>query len=261
MDCKFSVRDREKAMRYASSPLFKSALTCGEDLVISFLRKRKMRMRQSWAVGFSVLELSKFILQQHYHKVIRPAFEGRGGCSVAMSDTDSLLLVTKTSGSDEAVARIASIMDFSNYPEDHELFDSSRKQQYGFLKNEVPSARIEKFVGLRAKSYCFVTDDQRTEMKAKGVPAAFRRKIPFESMARCLESTSGQLNVEYWAIRSKTHVNRTVRGEKLAFSAFDDKRWLLCPRHSVPYGSALIQWSSVRGQCYFCHYGSSIPLC
>ncbi len=62
-----------------------------------------------------------------------------------------------------------------------------------------------------------------------------------------------QFEVWQTTIRSVDHVNKLVRSRKVAFSSFDDKRYLLCSIHSVPYGSFVIEMSLRDGCCYFCY--------
>jgi hypothetical protein len=253
VDCYMSLGRHDLAMKHASSPRFKHALICGRNLVISFLQKAIAPMRQNWAVGFSVLEISKYLMQSLLYDTIKPALASDGGCSVVMSDTDSFVVASRMPNSDAFLERIKHVVDFSNYDPSHRLFDRSKAKELGYVKNEVPRAEIARFVGLRSKSYAFQTDCDDLHLKAKGVRGPFKRSITFEAMADCL--TPGgvlQHTVDYVQIRSKSHVPGLVFGRKTAFSAFDDKRYLLCPTHSVPYGSRLIELSKEQGQCYFC---------
>ena len=45
----------------------------------------------------------------------------------------------------------ASKYDFSEYPLDHPLYDSSNKKALGYFKDELNSVPLEEFVGLRPK--------------------------------------------------------------------------------------------------------------
>lgn len=294
MNCVFNRGDREKAMKTASSPLFKGSLICDQDLTISFLKKKVLRMRQNWAVGFSVLELSKYVMQDLFYNVIRPSL-GKRNVSVVMSDTDSFLLAVKAHCEDEVMKKLSSVMDFSNYEKSHFLYDKSRAKDLGLLKNEMPHASIKQFIGLKSKTYIIETDCSSSScsdflIKAKGVPNAFRKKLPIESMGKCLKYVppsptsvivpkscpekgrkkiqryiqkgqgEGTHEIQYFALQSKKHVNHLVKGRKLAFSAYDDKRYLMCPIHSAPYGSVLIQQGERdkkeedQWPCYFCQH-------
>ena len=237
MDCKFN-RTRKKALDNSSSPLYVGNMIFDEDFTLSFLRKKTVKMNQSWAVGFSILELSKMVMQELYYETIQPAF-GKDGCTVLMSDTDSFLLEVKAKSVDEAVSRIEQVMDFSNYPKTHHLFDASRAKALGYLKNETPNAAITHYVGLKSKTYMILTDDGGKQVRAKGVKKSQQDSIKFEQMLECVERMKGH-SVESYFIRSKNHSIRLVKGRQLAFSSFDDKRYLTCPKHSVPYGSVLV---------------------
>lgn len=247
-DCKFNT-SKERAMTNFANPLYKSTVVCGEDLSISFHHKREVFMKQSWAVGFSILELSKYVMQKLMYEVIKPRFNDQ--VMVLMTDTDSWLFRAPAKNPDEIFEKISDVMDFSNYDESHHLFDGSRKNMLGFLKNEVPKTSIKKFVGLRSKTYAFLTEKEKMESRAKGVKKSYKKKIPFSAFKKCLDNVC-KVKTRQVGIMSKNHQNMLIENEKVAFSSFDDKRYLLCPLHSVPYGSFLIEYYKVTKKCYFC---------
>ena len=53
--------------------------------------------------------------------------------------------------------KIEPIMDFSNYPPDHELYSKKRENALSYFKNEMPGVDIESFVGLKSKVYAIKT--------------------------------------------------------------------------------------------------------
>ena len=248
MDCKFNY-DESRALRNFSDPLFKGFLICGENFSVSFHLKKQIYMKQSWAVGYSILEISKFVMQSLMYKYIKPRFNGR--ISTLMSDTDSFVLYAPLPSPDHIVSRIKKKMDFSNYPSSSSLRDCSHPKRPGYLKNEVPNDTILKFAGVRSKTYAFVTKNNITESKAKGVKRCYKKKIPFQAYVNCLTAIE-KTQIEQVGIISKNHQNMLVKQLKVAFSSFDDKRFLLCAIHSVPYGSYLIKTFRETGECYFC---------
>ena len=252
MDLSF-VFDEATAVRHNTHPLHSGFIVCGEHFSLSMKKKQEIKMNQAWPLGFSILDLSKLIMQRLYYDKIVPTFVDKK-CSVVMTDTDSFVLNCGASSPDEAVEKLASIMDFSNYDKSHRLFSNVNKARVGYLKNEVPNDIISKFVGIRAKSYAFKTLMGRADtQKCKGVVKRYLPKISFDDYARCVQKLD-KVEIEQAFIQSKDHVNRLMRMKKVAFTSFDDKRFLLCSRHSVPYGSNLISRSSFNGQCYFCQY-------
>ncbi|MCG8668780.1 MAG: hypothetical protein MI867_05160, partial [Pseudomonadales bacterium] len=181
--------------------------------------------------------------------VIRPALDGK--VEVLFSDTDSFLLLAEASSSDEVMHKLSSVVDTSNYPEDHPLYDASRKYLTGYLKNEMVNSNITTFVGLRSKCYAFKTDDNYTVAKAKGVKTCYKKKIKFEQFKECIDTISS-VEVKQTSIQAKDHQNLLVQSVKCSMTSFDDKRFLLCPIHSVPYGSVLIDLYKSTKKCYYC---------
>ena len=248
MDCQFNMFEK-KALRNFSDPLYKGLVICDEDFSVSFHHKREVYNRQNWAVGFSVLELSKYVMSDLYYNYVQPRFDYR--CTVCMSDTDSWILAAPCQSPDQVVSRLSDIMDFSNYDVGHPLYDSTRKNITGFLKNEVPKDVITKFVGLKSKTYAFMTRKQDIEAKAKGVKTCYKKKISFETYKACLDEICSK-RITQVGIMSKNHQNMLVKSERIAFSSFDDKRYLLCKYHTCPYGSELIDIQRDTGKCFFC---------
>ncbi len=272
MECKFN-NTTEKAERAFSDPLFKGTMICGENLSVTFHRKKSVKLNQSWAVGFSILEISKLVMQKLWYEKIRERFDGNA--RVMMSDTDSWILQVPAKSEEMALEKLKDVMDFSNYNPKHQFHNLTRKNKLGFLKNEVPNGRIREFVGIRSKTYAFVTnniifgdddqlyeimtsDEENLESRAKGVKKAFKRKILFQDYKDCLINKQTK-SIKQIGIISKNHVNYLIESEKIAFSSFDDKRYLLCAIHSCPYGSSLIDYfNENNGSCFMCDNPSMI---
>ena len=245
----FFDRTAEDCLKHASSPLFKQAKICDEDLVLSFLRKKQIYMKQSHIVGFSVLEMSKFVMQSLYYKEIQPAL-GAHNVSVIMTDTDSFLLAVRGHDEFQAMKKLAHVMDFSNYPRSHPLFDDTRKKLPGFLKNEMPTVTILEAVAVKSKVYALKTEDTIIR-RLKGVKPAAQKTIHFDTYHDTLLQNPTQVEVKQHTLRSRNHRNQLVLTQKIAFTSFDDKRYLLCSIHSVPYGS---KWAKRGKKCIFCNY-------
>jgi len=250
MDCRF-VMNKKQAVSRNTDPRFKSSMIIAEDFSIAFMGKKETKLNQSWAVGFSILELSKFVMQSLMYDKVKPTFGGE--VSVILTDTDSWVLAVPAESSDQAMIMLEDVMDFSNYPEDHPLHDSCVKNLTGFLKNETPGQEITEVVGVRSKTYAIKMQDESVSTRCKGVKRAAKENIMFDSYKKCVTEVAQQ-NVTQYCIQSKNHINRLLRCKKVAFSSFDDKRYLLCGIHSVPYGSCLIEKSKTLGGCYFCLY-------
>lgn len=213
MDARFN-RSEDRATRNATSPLYKGTMVCDEELTISFHKKPVTVVRQCWAVGFSILELSKLRMAQLYYSDIQPAL-GVGNVSVVMSDTDSFLLSVKGHTQDQIMDKLAHIMDFSNFDPKHRLYSPERKRVPGYLKNEMPKTSILEAVALKAKSYALKTEEG-VKATAKGVVGAVKSRLSFDAFRECYERMTA-IRVTQHTINSRKHINRMLRSTKVAF--------------------------------------------
>ena len=72
------------------------------------------------------------------------------------TDTDSLAYAIQTNDIYKVMAvDDANRYDFSKYPLDHPLYDTSNRKALGFFKDELNSIPMQEFVGLRPKCYAF----------------------------------------------------------------------------------------------------------
>ena len=217
-------------------------------------------------MGFSILELSKLLMYRLWYFHLRPCFGGR--LRLAMTDTDSWCFISDAASTDEALDRLASIrnfypllagngqepvtgvMDFSNLPADHRLFSRENARSVGYLKSECPKAEIVAFAGARAKAYVLVTlavtaAALATIVRAKGLPRADRSALTFDHYKTVITRLAA-VDVRHRSIQSRNHVTVTVQARRRVFSSLDDKRALLCCKHSVPYSSWLVPFCSAR---------------
>jgi hypothetical protein len=242
VDCKF-VTERHIFRRWVGNPRFKSYKILGNGLTVCFLKKHFVRMEQAWAIGFTILEMSKHFVYDQYYNVIKPLLNNR--CQVLFTDTDSFCLQVVSPMSElEIFEKLSPIMDFSNYPSSHPLYNPTRKNCLGYWKDELKSGVMTEFVGLASKTYSMTHKSPEGlpgfDSKCKGVGKGFRKEIPFTEFKNCLTSIK-DYQVRHFAIRAQDHVIRTVTGTRKCFSSFDDKRYLLnCGIHSEPYGSVYI---------------------
>lgn len=282
MTCAFNFTETGAKMS-ATNPLFQGSMICGEELTIAFMRKPTVTLTQLFSVGFSILEISKLIMQTIFYEGIQKKL-GVGHVSTIMSDTDSFLFVSDRGNNEQIMDHLSDLMDFSNYPPTSAMYSDLRKRSPGYLKNEMPEVIIVAVTALKAKTYSILSltplqyekfqslrrknkdvsackafalgvgkSGAKTYNIAKGVKKGVKEKIAFSQFSRCIENID-EYEVDQNLIRSYNHVNKLIRSRKIAFSSFDDKRYLLCSRHSVPYGSHIILKSHWLKECYFCHH-------
>ena len=85
------------------------------------------------------------------------------------TDTDSLMYEIKTEDLYEYFSSNKEMFDLSNYSRQSKYCDDSNKLVIRKMKNETRGVAIEEFVGLKAKMYSFLVDDNSEDKKAKNV--------------------------------------------------------------------------------------------
>ena len=241
--------NKKSALNAQSNPRFKQATICDENLSIAFLKKKKLKLDQNWAVGFSILELSKLHMAKMWYQVIKPSFKA---VNLILSDTDSFLFMAHGAKSPHSMVKtMLPFFDVSNYKPTHALFSQARKNQVGLLKNEVPKDSIRKVAAIKAKTYAYETKRKKVSKRSKGVKKAYRRRILFNHYAKVLKKMCS-ISLTQYSFLSRKHQIKMVKSERIAFSSFDDKRYYTCPIHSIPYGSKLIKATKKAGKCLFC---------
>ena len=74
--------------------------------------------------------------------------------------------------------------DFSEYPDDHKLYDQTNKKVIGKFKDETNGIPIREFVGLRSKMYAFNLLEDKKEIdykKLKGVKkTTVKQEVSFQ---------------------------------------------------------------------------------
>ena len=240
----FFVRSPKFLERLAQSPLFESAKGLADGLVLVMMRPDSIYLNKPIAIGFTILERSKDFMYESFYSKIKPQFEC---CEVIFSDTDSLCMEIHSSAKIDPLQKIASLMDFSNYPPSHPSFNNQRKNQLFFFKDEMGGEQIEKFVGLRAKCYAIKSVDGKSTIKLKGVTKAYRKLFPFERHLACLKKLQ-QLSVSQFHLRAKSHKIFFQRATRVALTSYDCNRFMLpCGIHTCPYGSSL-----PKNHCVYC---------
>ncbi len=96
---------------------------------------------------------------------------------------------------------------------------------------------MAEFVGLRPKLYCIITASGDLKATAKGTSkAAKQRHLKLENYKHVL-NTGAVARLKNTSFRSNNHKINTIVQNKIALSAFDDKRYILDDGiTSLPYG-------------------------
>ncbi|KAK3910759.1 Transcription factor E4F1, partial [Frankliniella fusca] len=230
------VRSRRKLKKLTKSPFFHSFTIFGSDLIAVQMKQAVLKLDYPVIVGASILEKSKLTAFRTYF-ALKDALGPTARC--AFHDTDSWAFLYRADSIEEGYKKIAHLMDFSNLPPSHPMYNTSRKKVPLYLKDEYPLAPLHSFVGIRAKNYAFkyCTSDGKDVKKCKGIQkSAVRKHIKFEDYKRCIfENYEKAVTFSYIRDDGKQNMY-TWEAKKSALCNFDSKR-RLCANgtDTVPY--------------------------
>ena len=240
------VSDSRTLARIVQKPTFERCHIINKDLVLTFSLKLTVKLFKPIFVGFSILDNAKQLMYEFHYDVIKARYGERA--QLCFTDTDSLLYLIQTQDIYADMKDQSQLYDFSDYPKEHDLYSTANKKVLGKMKDELSGKPICEFVGLRSKMYSIQVgcptsgkggDGWGGEQRktAKGVKRETIRKcLTHEMFKECL--LSGKSFVERMRnIRSYNHKIFSTLQEKVALSAFDDKRYILDDGiHTRAYG-------------------------
>ena len=116
-------------------------------------------------VGFTVLELSKWLMYDFHFNFIKKHFDAE----LLFTDTDHLTYEVKSEDFYEEVFKHKHLFDFSNYPEDSNFFDETNKKVICKMKDAFEGKIVDEFVGLKSKMHSMKSIDRKESNTAKGV--------------------------------------------------------------------------------------------
>lgn len=184
-------------------------------------------------MGFAILEFAKL---EMYRFIAALQDQYGEDVNFLYTDTDSLMIQTmfpdalKTFYANPA---LNPYLDFSSLG-----LDKDRAKQSGLWAPEIDE-KILKYVGLRSKSYAYVTEN-KSVIKNKGVPKNATKvddsEITFQDFLDVVKKTK-EVQTHFYKITSKKHQVQTEIIQKLGLSPFDEKRMLVSDwTLSLPFG-------------------------
>ena len=173
-------------------------------------------------VGFSILDLRKYLIYEFHYKYIKRKFNA----NYLFTDTDSLVYETETEEVYEDFYKDKNLFDFSDYPQYSKIFDPVNKKVIGKMKDEVKGKIISEFVGLKSKMYSLIDVDGEGNKKAKGANKNVVKNIRHEEYLD-VSFNEKLIRHKMRRIQNKLHRIGTYNVCKIYLSCFDDKRYLL----------------------------------
>ena len=184
------VNNKKDFLKYTSRPTYVTHKTFGKNYATIHEIKLVLTLYKPIYVGFTVLELSKWLMYDFHYNFIKKHFDAE----LLFTDTDSLTYEIKSEDVYEEFFKHKHLFDFSNYPKDSNFFDQADKKVMGKMKDKSEGKIIDEFVGLKSKTYSMKNIDDKESNTAKGVNIAiefnefkdilFKKKIIKNKMRR-----------------------------------------------------------------------------
>ena len=150
-------RNAEHALKIISRFEFDRYMIFGENLAALTTRPKTIYWNTRTIVGATILDLAKFHMYSFHYNVMRPHFN----CRLLYSDTDSLLYAIKSDDFYTELSQkpqsVLSHFDFSNYPPNHFLYDTTNKRVVLKYKDEFAGDYITDFICLKPKLYSILS--------------------------------------------------------------------------------------------------------
>ena len=201
-------------LKYTSRPTHITHKVFGKNDAAIQEIKPVLTLNKPIYVGFTVLELSKWLMYDFHYRFIKKHFDSE----LLFTDTDSLTYEIESKDVYEELCKHKHLFDFSNYPKDSKFFDQANKKVVGKMKDESEGKIIDEFVGIESKMYSMKNIDGKKSNTAKGVSIGtefnefkdklFKKKVLRHKMRK---------------IQGKKHKMGTYKISKTSLSVFDDK--------------------------------------
>ena len=222
------VCDEKKFLKLVAKPNYGHTTRFNENIVGVHMKRTKIFFDKPVYVGQAILDISKTCMYDFHYNYVKRKWPKAQLC---FTDTDSLLYRIETEDLFQDISGdVAENFDTSEFPSDHpKVLDGTikrmNKKVLGMMKDETCGKQIVDFVGLRAKCYSFVTEEN-SQRKCKGIKKEVIKRMNHKDWVTCLNEQN-VLMKEMTCFRSKKHEIATVVLNKVALSANDDKRILM----------------------------------
>ena len=143
--------EEDKLWRLIASPAFAQANIFDDDLAAIQFHKSRLVLNHPVYVGMRILDLSKHLVYDFYYNQLKRDYGY--WCQLLYTDTDSLLVEIQTQDVYKDIAKIASLYDTFDYPEDNPLHSTVNKNVLGKIIDECPGQSVAEYVGLWPKMY------------------------------------------------------------------------------------------------------------
>ena len=209
------VNNEKDLLKCTSRPTHITDKIFGKNYAAIHEIKPVLMLNKPIYVGFTVLELSKWLMYDFHYSFIKKHFDAE----LLFTDTDSLTYEIKSENVYEEFFKWKDLFDFSNYSKDSKFFDETNKKVIGKMKDESEGKIIGEFVGLKSKMYSMKNIDGKESNTTRGVNIA----TEFNEFKDILFNKK-IINIKWEEFRVK---NTKYEINKISLSYVDDKRFVL----------------------------------
>ena len=232
-------RSPEDLLQAVSKKSYKRQIIINEDLVIVMQQKSMVYCDKPYYIGFTILEISKYIMYQYYYNVLLKYYTNPSNVQVLYSDTDSFILKVVTNDILKDLTKLRQTFDFSNLEKNHLLYNNCNKSNLFYFKEEFGLLPILRMVSLGSKVYCIqtvccsqyqthkgenckntlgckkVNENVSTSDKLvlKGITTVAKKSLTFEDYMSCLANQIS-IKVSDYRIQSKNKRLLLILSEK-----------------------------------------------
>ena len=160
------VTTNKRRNQLASEPNYHTTKYFSENLMAIEMKKTKVKMNKPIYLGMTILDISKTLMYEFCYDYIKPKYQDKAKLRYMV--TDSFVIHVKTKDFYEDIANdVEEWFDKANYDNNRPLAVGKNKKVIGLFKDELGGKIMIAFVGLRAKTYAYLMDDNSEHKKAK----------------------------------------------------------------------------------------------
>ena len=137
------VNNKKDFLKYTSRPTYVTHKLFNKNFAAIHEIKPVLILNKPIYVGFTVLDLSKWLMYYFHYNFIKKNFSAK----LLFTDTDSLTYKIKSDNVYKEFYKQKDLFDFSNYSTDSEIYDDTNKKVIGKMKVDYSSAIIDQFIG------------------------------------------------------------------------------------------------------------------
>ena len=167
-----------------------------------------------------ISELSKVLMYDFQYDYIKNKYDSK--TELLFTDTNRLMYEIQAENVYEDFCKDNELYDFSNYSKESNYYDKTNTLVVAKMKDETCDMPINFFVGLKAKVYTYITEDDHECKKAIGINRnVVDDELKYEAYKNIL-SNGSYMRYEMNGIQSKDHNLGTYRINKVSLSSYND---------------------------------------